>query len=154
MLYLVKRRIIHNGKAYNPGATVELDDKQAAQMVNGQIVPAEPEGPKAPGKPPETDASISDEAVYEQVKAAMEKDGKVPAIKDATASQIEAAVTRVVAERPKPPAIDLVNAALFLQSRGYKAETPEEAEKFVAGLSEADRASFIAELAEFEKAGK
>ena len=37
MLYKVNRRILINLKAYNPGSEVELTDKQAAQMRNGQV---------------------------------------------------------------------------------------------------------------------
>jgi hypothetical protein len=40
-LYKVNRRIVMGGKAYNPGVEgeneIELTDKQAAQMKNGQV---------------------------------------------------------------------------------------------------------------------
>lgn len=53
----------------------------------------------------------------------------------------------------KPGAdVDYGKAALFLQSRGYKVDTPESAQKFVDGLGKKDRASFLAELTVFEPA--
>jgi hypothetical protein len=52
-LYKVNRRILHNGKPYNPGSVIELTDVQAKRMTNGQVSPA-PERVKpsvAPSKP-------------------------------------------------------------------------------------------------------
>ena len=56
--YQVKRMIIKDGKKYLPGKTIDLTDKQAAQMKNGQIGPApvadeKTESPAAPVKPAE-----------------------------------------------------------------------------------------------------
>ena len=36
-LYKVNRRIVHDHEAFNPGSTIELTDRQAAQMKNGQV---------------------------------------------------------------------------------------------------------------------
>ena len=58
-MYKVNRRIVLNGKAYNPGSQIDLTDAQAKEMKNGQItaIPstvAEPveSVPAAPVKPP------------------------------------------------------------------------------------------------------
>jgi hypothetical protein len=120
-LFKVNRRILQNGKTFLPGSQIDLTDKQAAQMKNGQIspMPAEVKKAAAPSKPTTPGA--------------------------APAGQQQ--------KPPKdPPQIDYVKASAFLQSRGYKVETPEEAEKFVAAMSEADQASVVAGLAEFTKA--
>lgn len=55
-LYKVNRRIVHNHKPYNPGSQIELSDREAKQMKNGQItaVPQKPvAAPAEPVAPPQ-----------------------------------------------------------------------------------------------------
>lgn len=47
--------------------------------------------------------------------------------------------------------MDMVKVMHFLQSRGYKIETPEDAEKFISEMSPDDRASFDADFAKSQE---
>jgi hypothetical protein len=51
--YKVNRRILHDGLEYKPGSEIELTEKQAAQMKDGQVtlIPAAPKPAPKPAVP-------------------------------------------------------------------------------------------------------
>ncbi|GAB6039313.1 hypothetical protein JCM15519_38720 [Fundidesulfovibrio butyratiphilus] len=55
MKYTVKDRLEHNGKVYEAGSAVDLDEKAAAPLVAVGVLEPDPDAPKAPKKPGKTD---------------------------------------------------------------------------------------------------
>lgn len=101
------------------------------------------------GFPPGAVIEINDELAAAWVEAGIAKPAK-------KGQELTMPVEVYTLPEPKPepepdtPVIDWLNAALFLQSRGYKAETPEEAQSFFENLQKKQRAGFLADLAAFE----